>query len=623
MNKLLKLFRILKLLGPGWAAYRLYYAVQSKLGHWRRVTPMTDWPAVDANQRGSELSPLQWNPEQYKHWIAQYPAAVEKLRSDADTIVAGSIDWYSRHSKPLPVNWHQNPFSKETIPSEQHWSELGEFNYGDIKHFWEPARFSWALTLLRAYWLTDDERYPDAFWTHFESWYQQSPPNAGIHWKCGQETSIRAMNMCLLLHGFDHSSHSTVDRRDKILALMLVSGQRIEANLQYAYSQQNNHGTSEAAALFIIGTLFPALPNAESWRRKGADGLKDQLDALVYADGGFAQHSHNYHRVMLQAVNFALSVAQRGDHNLHSTVKQRHAAASQALCKAVSPFSGKLPMCGGNDGALLFPLASNDYLDFRPVVQASQRLANAACGFPPGEWDEEALWFGCANSELSLATETLTTTADHYIWRIGQLELYLRVSKHYEHRPAHADQLHVDVLWQGLPVLVDAGSYSYNNGDWNDWFSGTAAHNTMQIDGRDQMPRLSRFLFDHWNVARCIRADDQGGEFEFIDYLGVRHYRRVSINADALVIEDRVSGNYKTAELNWHVHPDMQSELHNTQLLLGEMTMAFSEPATSVQSWQSDYYAEKIERSCVRLSVPKSGAVTTHIQFPLQHANSN
>ncbi|MEM8501309.1 MAG: alginate lyase family protein [Pseudomonadota bacterium] len=623
MNKLLKLFRILRLLGPGWAGYRVYYALLSKLGYWRRVTPITDWPAIDSHLSNGEISPLRWNAKAYKAWIEQYPSAAEKLRKDADCIVSGTIGWYSRHPNSLPDNWHQNPFSKDIVPADKHWSELGEFQYGDIKHIWEPARFCWALTLLRAYWLTDDERYPEVFWAHFERWFHQSPPNKGIHWKCGQETSIRAMNMCLLMHGLASSPHSTDERRNKIRSLILVSGQRIEANLQYAYSQQNNHGTSEAAALFIIGSLFPALPGAESWRSKGADGLQDQLGKLVYANGGFAQHSYNYHRVMLQAVNFAISVAKHSAHKLPDSVTHHHAAASQSLCRAASVFSGKLPMCGGNDGALLFPLTSSDYLDFRPIVQVSQRLAHRTSGFPAGQWDEEALWFGCKNSTLSLETEKLVITADHYIWRIGQLELYLRLSNNYEHRPAHADQLHVDLFWQGQPVLVDSGSYSYNDGNWNDWFSGTAAHNTMQIDGRDQMPRLSRFLFDHWNGAQCIQADNRGGEFEFTDYQGVRHVRRLRIDCGSVAIEDSVDGRYQSAELHWHVHPEMNIEQHNNQLSLGELSIESSEAATIIQSWQSDYYAEKIERSCMSVNLAHAGVVTTHIRFPKQHHHSH
>ena len=38
--------------------------------------------------------------------------------------------------------------------------------------------------------------------------------------------------------------------------------------------------------------------------------------------------------------------------------------------------------------------------------------------------------------------------------------------------------------------MVDPGRYSYAEGDpnWRHWFRGTAAHNTVTVDGADQTP---------------------------------------------------------------------------------------------------------------------------------------
>jgi hypothetical protein len=55
------------------------------------------------------------------------------------------------------------------------------------------------------------------------------------------------------------------------------------------------------------------------------------------------------------------------------------------------------------------------------------------------------------------------------------------------HLPPHA---HADVLsfvfWaDGWPLVVDPGSYAYT-GPWRNHFRGTAAHNTVEVDGADQ-----------------------------------------------------------------------------------------------------------------------------------------
>ncbi len=79
--------------------------------------------------------------------------------------------------------------------------------------------------------------------------------------------------------------------------MIAVSGERIEANIYYALSQQNNHGISEGMGLWTIGLLFPEFQQAERWRQRGMEILETQGQELIYNDGSYAQHSFNYQRL--------------------------------------------------------------------------------------------------------------------------------------------------------------------------------------------------------------------------------------------------------------------------------------------------------------------------------------
>jgi len=51
----------------------------------------------------------------------------------------------------------------------------------------------------------------------------------------------------------------------------------------------------------------------------------------------------------------------------------------------------------------------------------------------------------------------------------------------------HADLLSVQLAIFGEPCLVDAGNYCYTTeSDWRDFFRGTAAHNTVTVEGQNQ-----------------------------------------------------------------------------------------------------------------------------------------
>ena len=45
----------------------------------------------------------------------------------------------------------------------KHWSQISDDSATDIKFIWEPNRFAFVYTLVRAYAVTPDEKYPQAF----------------------------------------------------------------------------------------------------------------------------------------------------------------------------------------------------------------------------------------------------------------------------------------------------------------------------------------------------------------------------------------------------------------------------------------------------------------------------
>ena len=111
---------------------------------------------------------------------------------------------------------------------------------------------------------------------------------------------------CFGLYGFLDARTTTAERVAALAQMVAVSGRRIEAVLGYALSQRNNHGISEGVGLWTIGLLFPELRTAARWRDRGRQVLEDLGRALIYEDGSFAQHSVNYHRLMLHDYLWAI-----------------------------------------------------------------------------------------------------------------------------------------------------------------------------------------------------------------------------------------------------------------------------------------------------------------------------
>jgi Heparinase II/III-like protein/Heparinase II/III N-terminus len=417
----------------------------------------------------------------------------------------------------FPPNWHANPFTGARAPADIHWSEIGDFDNGDIKIIWEPSRFGFAYALVRAHWRTGDERYAEMFWRCVEDWREHNPPQLGVNWKCGQEISFRVMAWCFGLYGFLDAQATTAQRVASLAQMIAVSGARIEANLDYALSQHSNHGISEGVGLWTIGSLFPELRSAERWRETGRQVLEDLGRELIYDDGGFSQHSVNYHRVMLHDYVWVLRLGEVLNQPFSPELKERVSRAGELLYEIQDEASGRVPCYGQNDGALALPLSNCDYQDFRPVIQAVRYLSTQTRCYESGPWDEDLLWlFGtdAANSPVvpPERTDLQAGMGGYYTLRSEAGFAFVRCAS-FRHRPSQADMLHVDLWWRGQNIALDAGTYSYNAPEpWNNPLAHTAYHNTVTVDDVDQMDRAGRFLWLPWlhGRVRCFQQSAGG-----------------------------------------------------------------------------------------------------------------
>ncbi len=536
--------------------YRLYHAMRIKSGLIRRQVPATTWGQQplsaflsDPSQaevekyaalRQSSARRFFFDPQrkaQFKPCFAKWDSSESSPEQIADDLGQGFIEFFSheRVDVGFPPRWHADPFSGDAFPTDRHWSQIGDFGAGDVKLVWETNRFAFVFPLVRAYWRTGLEQYAELFWQLVESWSVENPPQLGVNWKCGQEISLRVMAWSFGLYGFASSPASTPSRVALLAQMMAVSGRRIEANIGYALSQRNNHGLSEATGLWTIGALFPEFADAARWGAKGRRLLESQARSLIYRDGAFSQHSMNYHRVMLQDYLWSMRLGDVLDQPFSNRLRDRIAAAGEFVYQLQDESTGQVPCYGHDDGALILPLNNCAYRDYRPVVQATSFLTTGKPRLDSGPWDEDLFWlFGVTESSTRstltpsapaaiptsiMRTSSATTTRETatslrtdfeapeggYTTLRSSTGFALTRAARFRHRPAQADLLHVDIWWQGENVAIDPGTYSYNAPfPWNNSLAQTSHHNTVTVDGLNQMQRAGRFLWLPWSKGKSF-----------------------------------------------------------------------------------------------------------------------
>ena len=368
----------------------------------------------------------------------------------------------------------------------------------DIRPLWEENRWS------------DLPRDVDKFCA---DWMAANPPFTGPNWACGQEAALRALHLALVL-----------PRPLPAWArpILQAHARRIGANPAYAMAQDNNHPVSEAAGLLACGLLLGEAALAA----RGARRLEGAVARLVAADGGFAQPSPAYHRLMLDVLG-AAETLRRGWSGppFSPRLLARAAAAAAWLARMTCPQTGALPRIGHQDGSAF--LGTPD--DARPSLARAQALFGAVA---------------FADKWRSQGFRGWSAAGARAVLRLGPAGF----------RPAHCDFLHFD-LWDGpLNLLRDGGTGAYNpapeNAWWLEHFWSVRAHNTVQFDAAEPMPRLSRFLHARWP------AMGQDGDADWVrDHAGRRHTRAVRAAGRDWRVTDRLEGRYAQATMRWRLAP--------------------------------------------------------------------
>jgi hypothetical protein len=541
------------------------------------------------------------------------------------------------------MNWHKNHLTGIELPSARlPWWQIPDFDFGagDIKVIWEPSRMNWIIPLAQAIHKNVPNTRDDfsfgfdgnpvaALNTFLSSWVNNNPCYLGPNWKCGQEASIRVMNLLLGLEiaGQFQGQNSLVSH------FIVAHLKRISKTLSYALAQNNNHGTSEAAALYIGGLYLSAQnttnkKDAAKWMRSGWKTLEKLAVKLILTDGTFSQYSTNYQRMMVDTYSLCDFFRRSYDDRMWArpTIDRilKSIAWLDCMCDPTTGFAANL---GANDGSQILQVSSRDFRDFRPSLALAQKLFAER---DDGTARENALAFfrgeNLIHEPTSKREKVESKSFDSggfYFFRLGDVWSLLRTPR-FHFRPSHCDALHLDVWSKGRCILGDAGTYSYSEREeLLDYFSGARGHNTVEFDRRTQMPRLGRFLFGAWLNGRqwATGGKDKGFEAcaEYRDWMGSTHRRTVKLTDKALTVEDYVDGQFNSAVLRWRLSED-NFHLTNGCLVFPDYTLKVQSNAPIarlelVSGWTSEYYLSKRKIRCLEVELKCTGTIQTTLEI--------
>lgn len=601
IDQVKKGIQLIKNMGLRYVTFRVKYALQIKLGLLKKKFPTNpEFKTFVSLKDWKTNTPLFFFDS--RNELSSDSVKVEEtdLKNEMDSLKKGVFTFFSSFQKQISKDWLVNPDTQYKYDGKRHWVDIQDIDKeaGDIKYVWEKARFSWVYTVVR-YDVKTSSDHSDFVFNEILHFIEKNPLNQGPNYKCSQEISLRVMNWIFVLNFYKDSKNLTSDKFDEIINAIYWQLDHVYKNINFSrIAVRNNHAITETLMLYLAGLLLPFIPESKKWSRKGKKWFEEEVTYQVYEDGTFLQFSMNYHRVVVQLMTWAIRLSEIHNDKLSSIVYQRAEKTLAFLGNCTNPVTGWLPNYGANDGAMFFKLNSNDYRDYRPQLEGLARVLGKTLGWSKTEdWQ----WYvgpETSNVRMELPRKAIYKKGGYFVSRENNELTFLRCGSHRD-RPSQADNLHLDLWYKNQNIMRDAGSYKYNTSEEEiNYFFGTSSHNTIMLDGKNQMLKGPRFIWYNWTQSKGLKAYAKEG-FEIVEgkidafaelKQGIEHHRKVSkkIGEPYWVIEDVVTGFQGEIEQVWNPNDSF----------FDDFTICATDSKGDIKpiidkGWVSDYYGRK------------------------------
>ncbi len=421
---------------------------------------------------------------------------------------------------PPPLNWTEDPYDEK---------------------FWRYVFYGLRPTahLLWAFRETGESRYRDKLIEVIKSFAANSR-NSDFSWdKHG--TAYRAMVLVNTYWKLKHSDDLSKDEA-KMFERLIVDDARFLEDPEH-FEAGFNHGFAEAAALLLIAENFPQFEESPRWRDLALSRYDSLLKDIIGTDGFIIENSAYYQFYVLTQVYQLSQWAKEYGVTLSPEVEPVLERMTRFASYVVQP-DGRIPMLGASQGLLVRKhqpeLLARVGLAF---PEFAHMLTAGMCGTAPADRLAVFESSGVAVMRSSFDPALDYQSQTHVVFDMGP----------YRTNHSHLDALNVILYSAGRTLLTDSGMFTEEPGEEESYFRSTRAHNTVTVDGVDQ-------LAGNAHIGRTAQEGRWLYQSGFHDlYDGVLHWRAVMLlDKDVVLVLDRLtSESPHSYEQRWHFQPDL------------------------------------------------------------------
>jgi Heparinase II/III-like protein/Heparinase II/III N-terminus len=585
-------------MSPSEVGWRISDQVRRKRWASRQVVPHAEsdsWilPAGTRVPESRESdSPVEFRPFPASEILRGLPGGVrQEVIATAEELLAGRWELLGAVRRDMEhPDWFFDPVTGRRAPQFDYCFNVNhrsEDVTGNVKQVWELSRMHHVTILAAAFALSGDDRYAVRAAAHLRSWWAQNPFLSGVHWTSGIETGVRLIAWVWvrrLLDGWDGAAE--LFERNPVALAQIWWHQYYLASFRSRGSSANNHVIAEAAGLLVAALAFDWFAESSSWSQTAAGVLERELTNNTFPSGVNREMAFEYHGLVTE---LAVVAAVEADWFGRPLSRDAWTLLNRMfdVVAATMDVKHRPPRQGDGDSGRALVLDPPTSERSAGLLAIGESVLGAATWWPTVEPTvtstvlasmvdrHEAEHPGrrpCHYGDAGLTLLRSSSSDGPEIWcrcNAGP-HGFLAIAAH-----AHADALAIEVRYDGVDVLADPGTYCYHGeASWRSYFRSTIAHNTIEVNRRDQSASGGPFLWTDHARSRVIGLEaDCAGEVTTwtAEHDGYRsltpsliHRRSVHLASRLRrleIVDTLESHGRHRFRLAFHLGPDVQARL--------------------------------------------------------------
>jgi len=379
----------------------------------------------------------------------------------------------TRRDRIDAILWNRFEFNGETFTMPQSIDWLVNPS-DDVEWHILLHKFYYSVGLGMAYVETGQRHYLDKWVALTSSWMEQTPPG----FIAADVTGRRVQNWIYAYHCFVIQSRQAPlppEFHRRLLRSLAEQVSYLCDNLTPA----RNHRTLELYAIFLAGVVFPEMRDAQHWIEFALGEIARNMQTDLLPDGVHCELSTDYHQLVVKNYLCVRRLARLNGIDVPAQMDERLTRALE-FCMHIHKPDGVVPALSDGDARSFLDLLMQGHELYRreDMLYVATRGER---GRPPGARSVHFPDGGYAVLRSGWGEQSTAFGDEQYlVLDCGALGL----GNH-----GHFDCLSFELAAYGHSLIVDPGRYTYSEAGETNWrvrFRGTAYHNTVVVDGKDQ-----------------------------------------------------------------------------------------------------------------------------------------